>query len=427
MEKIKKIWENKKVRQSYAVFVFLYWFLDFHKYGSWVTSDATYWKPSSYIIIPLMLLPFIYPAIKLFFQLFNFLSVLFFFCYVYFFAMVQDSNFWNPQWSDVTMFWGLCKAEPIVLVRAIFLAFIVAYINNKIIPRVGGKDMKVLLAPNLQIAQTVTNPAATVEAEYGSNVVHGEKYTLAHHAVEGICPCLYANNMFPEMQTGDIILISHIDMDTLGGVLALQMRKPDVCEGFWDLVAYADVSGPHKVEERFAQAKTKKEKEAFLCLFACWQWLGHYRERYIELTDVTGFINKFFLFLTSLPENKKALEAGLKWLEAKNAEIEKNLIEEIEENGKFIRVFVSTSGIFCNANYYSPNKKKSANFIVTLNEKTGAITLSVPDKSYNCAEIMKKLFGQEAGGHPGIAGTPRGVKYTKMDLFKVVNYILQEV
>jgi excisionase family DNA binding protein len=27
----------------------------------------------------------------------------------------------------------------------------------------------------------------------------------------------------------------------------------------------------------------------------------------------------------------------------------------------------------------------------------------------------------------GIAGTPRGVKYTKMDLFKVVNYILQEV
>lgn len=37
--------------------------------------------------------------------------------------------------------------------------------------------------------------------------------------------------------------------------------------------------------------------------------------------------------------------------------------------------------------------------------------------------VMKDLFGPEAGGHAGIAGTPRGVEFTSQDAMKVFAHL----
>lgn len=51
-----------------------------------------------------------------------------------------------------------------------------------------------------------------------------------------------------------------------------------------------------------------------------------------------------------------------------------------------------------------------ADLIFAYNTKSGKCTLSRRDDSVkkNCNEIMKIIFGDKAGGSPGIAGSPRG-------------------
>ena len=62
---------------------------------------------------------------------------------------------------------------------------------------------------------------------------------------------------------------------------------------------------------------------------------------------------------------------------------------------------------------------------VSLNTKFNSVTLAFEDggMKYNAAGIMKDLFGPDAGGRAGIAGTPRGAQYGDDDLRKVIDYV----
>lgn len=69
-EKIKQYFLNfRENHPRYMDYIGLYgfvWFFmflfDAHKYGCWLTQDATYWYPVSYWLVPLSLLPFL-PAV----------------------------------------------------------------------------------------------------------------------------------------------------------------------------------------------------------------------------------------------------------------------------------------------------------------------------------------------------------------------------
>ena len=90
--------------------------------------------------------------------------------------------------------------------------------------------VKIQIAVSYELAASLT-PDATVEAEYGEHVIEGKIYTLAHHSRRYRhmpAPCLFENQ---SSFNGDI-LISHVDLDTIGGCLALYGRKPDDDE-FW--------------------------------------------------------------------------------------------------------------------------------------------------------------------------------------------------
>lgn len=84
-----------------------------------------------------------------------------------------------------------------------------------------------------------------------------------------------------------------------------------------------------------------------------------------------------------------------------------------------------SDGAFCCAAYYSPKLKKVTHFTVTLT-RFNAITLAFADGGVELSAemIMKDIFGKEAGGRAGIAGTPRGVEYTLEDAERVFEHVL---
>ena len=118
--------------------------------------------------------------------------------------------------------------------------------------------MKYFISTNPALLQAAMDapenlPSATVEAEFGSTLVTGSRMengilvgnrTLAHHGVHSSnpVPCLHANEDLGLACIG----LSHVDLDALGGAMALSGSKPEV-EGFWELAAFMDLNGPHKL------------------------------------------------------------------------------------------------------------------------------------------------------------------------------------
>lgn len=318
-------------------------------------------------------------------------------------------------------------------------------------------NIKINLAANLATASIAT-ATATVEAEYGQKVIQGKKVTLAHHVQEYRhfpAPCCRED--IPSLTEGDTILVSHLDLDTIGGCLALMDQKPEVCEGFWALAGHIDVRGPHHL------AVAPFGKEAKEALVAFWAWSARNRAPRRDanvLHDVTEDVVKAGEFLANLSEED--ILAGQKWQEGINKAVENCLIEETLK----FRVF-STDGPFCHGAYWSnvprwgteltgvdtsrqgvidslreidSNWRDTSGWepgvvagrvvpaIVSYSRKFGSITLSFEGNDgrerRDACKIMQSLFGPHAGGHKGIAGSPRGVVMGRKECLKMARWIL---
>jgi hypothetical protein len=108
-------------------------------------------------------------------------------------------------------------------------------------------------------------PHLTVEAEYGAVVIEGSVFTAAHHQPVGSpyagdhlvaggrpAPCNDAQIPTLDPSAGEwTVGISHLDLDTIGGVLRALPEFADLFGsengGFWNLAAFVDTNGAHKV------------------------------------------------------------------------------------------------------------------------------------------------------------------------------------
>lgn len=121
--------------------------------------------------------------------------------------------------------------------------------------------MIVILAPKAQLAVDTLSleppPVLTIEAEYGAFVCEGSRYTSAHHQAVGSpymsrtldhafgkpAPCNDLN--IPVLDENDVVLISHIDLDTIGGLMRATGKYSkcfaDKYTEFWGLVEKLDV------------------------------------------------------------------------------------------------------------------------------------------------------------------------------------------
>jgi hypothetical protein len=245
---------------------------------------------------------------------------------------------------------------------------------------------------------------STVEAEYGDTTVRGTWDTLAHHGqnASNPCPCTVTN----QEKAPEAIGVSHSDLDTLGGVMAVLGIKPETPE-FWETAAFVDLNGAHKLEQ--CPSLTPKIREQ---LQAFWAWSESNRlfpPRDGTALDVTEFFETAFDIITRLlNDDTELLQAGREWAAAKKRLDAESIIQERSSG-----VIVREHSTFVNHLY-----RESGIAVVALNSTHGSVTVSLADPipGVSCREVVQSLWGPEAGGHDGIAGSPRGRVMTNIDL-----------
>lgn len=316
----------------------------------------------------------------------------------------------------------------------------------------------VLLAPSADLAReclATRNIALTVEAEYGSYVAEGRIHTAAHHQpvgsayagrhlVEGGRPSPCNATDIPVLGEDDIVLVSHVDLDTFGGCLRSMPEFQDLFPpknvdaavlskapaeaahvitslrnnvDFWNLAEYVDVRGAHKLGESEASERSVRQ------LYAFWAWSkspeGGPRLPRDTVSDVTSLVRSAGETLRRIfHDNAELLVAGGALRVSEQLLNSRTFVRR--EGGIIVRVPYASRD-FCNHLYVDP-VGQSARAVASFNTETGSITISLADPipGVSCRAIVQELWGAEAGGHDGIAGSPRSAKMTEVDLRDVV-------
>lgn len=300
--------------------------------------------------------------------------------------------------------------------------------------------MKIYIANNVEALSSI-NPDATVEAEYGLNCVNGSILTIAHHGPrsERPCPCSLPN--FPVMGIG-CIGISHVDLDTIGGLMAIMGTKPmeyDWVRDFWRVAAEIDVRGIHHISDMdlgICPDMVINSLNAFYA-FSEVNRISAPRDGSVEEVN----LDKFFQVITDLLTYDKCrggiddhehevwcscpdyegfgwdssvrlalIEKGKLWERAKDRLEEESYIGTVGAD-----ILVRASEQFT-AHLYSHNNRLHK-AVVSFSLRTNSITVSVcdPIPGFHAGEFCQRICGEGAGGHAGIGGSPRGKQLTMLD------------
>lgn len=277
--------------------------------------------------------------------------------------------------------------------------------------------IKFILAPSAALANTVTADV-TIEAEYGSVVAKGNLYTAAHHQpagtefagrhIGGTMPSPCNDTEIPLLDDG-VVLVSHVDLDTFGGCLRTLSECAELFsaeyQGFWDLAEFVDTNGPHKIGQIEVSVKDVRRLNAF------WAWSkSNPRFSRDSITDITAMVlSAGSALLLILNEDPAMMEAGDKFKEEGDDLNRRTFYGSTGgEDYRIILRVAEVSRDFCNHLYTSP-EGEIGKAVVSYNRGTGAVTLSLayPVPGVSCRAVAQKLWGPEAGGHDGIAGSPR--------------------
>lgn len=328
-------------------------------------------------------------------------------------------------------------------------------------------SIRVLLTSTYDLARAV-KADVTVEAEYGSNVVEGSLFTAAHHQKSGPytgrhlhhlgqpSPC---NNAKIPLLGDGVILLSHIDLDSIGGALRAFGRFRTDLEGyheglpighvlssefgglfsdehcsFWDLAEEIDISGPHRLDQMVEVDEIDKKR-----LYAFWAWNElpenraprpdidpHTKAPRPTVFDVTALVRNAGAILEKIFRGDETLlaegELYKRTLDGKN----RDSFRYITQSGVVVRV---TKGDFVNAFYNVPDSHQVGRVVVAYNEVTGSITVSLerPLPGVSARDIVQSLWGDLAGGHQGIAGSPRDRKMTIADFEAAISATSQAI
>ena len=310
--------------------------------------------------------------------------------------------------------------------------------------------MKIFISNNAaELTATLSTFAstATVEAEYGSEVVEGSVLTLAHHGARASRPCPCSLDNLPDLGI-EVIGISHLDLDTLGGIMAIMGIKPVTSwestqgffqDGFWELASQIDIEGIHKVDPKGPLWSMKidptGESEVTVGdLLNAWYAFSE-DNRIVPPRDGSVAeldLSQFFSAIEAIFDGEEnIIHQGSRWFSAKKALEKDSFIEESEgvvlrESGQFVNHLYGWEEP-CGACYstlpegcrhcFGMKHSGVAKAVVAFNTQYKSVTVSLADpiEGVNCCEIVQQLWGPEAGGHAGIAGSPRGREMTEED------------
>ncbi len=289
-------------------------------------------------------------------------------------------------------------------------------------------SITIIHVPSADLAKTC-GANITIEAEYGSFVWEGLNFTAAHHQkegkyagshiVEGGQPSPCNNPHIPVLETGHIG-VSHFDLDTLGGCLrAMGMSGffGERLDSFWALAEFVDVNGPHKL----AQAEASDQDLEYIHAWWAWSQANRVFWPRDEVTDITEYVQKASDALRLiLMGDEDHIEAGHVW-KAQQDKLNADSFCEVECVDDVILRVATT---FVNHLYSTPDGTL-CKAVAAFNPRTGSITISLadPTEGISCRDIVQGLWGPEAGGHDGIAGSPREKRMDLLALQMVSNEI----
>jgi len=306
-------------------------------------------------------------------------------------------------------------------------------------------DTPVVLSNNLSMLREEISKyvdTVTVEAESGKVCVEGSRATLAHHGPRSgrRCPCLHGNSELEVLRREnriDVVGISHVDLDTVGGVMSVFGIKPedtDFAREFWYVAGMVDTEGPHHIESFLY--KTRNSTMLRKAFHAYWAFSQSEKGRIFPLRsgqpiDVREEIQDHFDVINSLlqkenlwaehrdfefeyPESwskmssMKLIQEGEVWAKAQ-ADLDRESFKD--DMGS---VVLRVSDKFVNHMYDSYESYDPYEGVVNFNPKEKKITISLgnPIGGVSCIEVAQKAWGEGAGGHDGIAGSPRGQEMT---------------
>lgn len=265
--------------------------------------------------------------------------------------------------------------------------------------------------PTTLSAAIAGHASATVEAEYGETCVEGSVLTLAHHGPRAgnPAPCMASNGCAEGVE---IVGLSHLDLDSLGGCAAILGRKPEA-PSFWRLASFVDVNGVHKLGQAEASAEDIRRLHAY---YAWSEDRKVYAPRDGSVLDVTKEVTESVETLEKiLVGDEDLLVAGDKF-KARGESLNASSFVEAEK-GVIARVHEA----FTNHLYASP-EGEAYEAVVSYGTTHGSITVSFADtpKGKSAREIVQSLWGELAGGHAGIAGSPRGRRMSLADFVDAV-------
>jgi len=285
----------------------------------------------------------------------------------------------------------------------------------------------ILLAPSAAHARQITADL-TVEAEYGAHVWEGTAYTAAHHQKDGPyagrhllahaatgrpSPC--NDPHIPVLQSG-LIGVSHLDLDTIGGVLRADPVRAHThfgsdTQAFWDLAEAVDTRGAHRLPELCQEEVLLRRLHGF------WAWSKTApRFDFKHVHDVSGVIDAAALVLLELfVDDPARIGAGAAFVAGEAALNARSYVHGtyIHADGGVILRHTESASDFVNHLYRSPSGAL-ADGVVAWNREKGSITISVSDPDalgVDCRALVQSLWGPESGGHAGIAGGPREVRF----------------
>tara|TARA_Y100001973_G_C5189400_1_gene329929 strand:- start:55 stop:1092 length:1038 start_codon:yes stop_codon:yes gene_type:complete len=320
--------------------------------------------------------------------------------------------------------------------------------------RAATTPISVILAPTSKLAKEFKekySPEYTIECEYGAVVVEGTVFTGAHHQSIGkyardINPSPCNNPAIPIAEDNSTFLVSHLDLDTIGGIMRALKEYSSVFndnQSFWSFAEYIDLNGSHKIDY-YPDFKGMDDEEIsrlknFLYSFYGWRKNNKMDlESNDDISIITGFFRKAATAIHNiLAEDPYHLEYG-KDLVFSNTKLNKEsywFTKEIpreKENDPF-RVFFRKSSSPTHYLYSHPRDSTRADAIVSWNESSGSITLSYFDSEPTAeiagpaSDVMKTIWGSEAGGHPGCAGTPRGLYCEAGDIEKIFSELVYRI
>ena len=249
--------------------------------------------------------------------------------------------------------------------------------------------------------------SVTIEAEYGAVCVEGSVGTMAHHGPRAgqKAPCSYENGCFENVE---VVGLSHVDLDSLGGCAAVLGRKTENAD-FWRLAEFVDLNGAHRLNQAGADAASVRALNGF------WAWSQKNRGPFVkgeDVQDCTEYVSKACEVLAAiLNGDEDLLVEGDKFAEAGKVLNSQSWVST--KDGVIVRV----SPNFVNHLYCDPLGTVGA-AVVAFNTLNGAVTISFEDtpEGVSACDIAQTLWGSLAGGHKGIAGSPRGLRMELGDL-----------